>query len=494
LEVGGKLISLWNLLTIPQGDHVMQMKSSLFYGAAVGVLLSFAAAAIADAKPRHGRHAARAATDPAIVAKVNALSDEVEALKQRVDQDDQVRQQLQTQVQQAQADATQARAETKAAQDQLAAQIQTIPGEVKTQVAAAQPKPGWWANTQVSGRMYYDLTNIHEKSNVGAPGLSFPAPTGHSANGTNFDIKRFYVSIDHQFNSIFSGNITTDFNYDSGPAGATQLYIKKAYLQGKFSPWFTVRLGAADMPWIPFVEDAYGYRYVEFTLIDRTKFGTSSDWGAHILGSGPVGPATVGYQISIVNGMGYKKPGFIGGVNRSEGMDFEGRVNVGYKGVVAAVGGYSGKLGQDFDGVTTYHTAHRFDALLYYSNTLFRIGGEYMWANADVSASQITLPPPGVADDSQGWEVFGNVNITPQIALFGRYDWVKPRHNTNPALKNDYYNIGISYEPVKIVDFALVYKHEAIDNGAFSSQNFATTALNGKATYNEVGLWGQFRW
>jgi hypothetical protein len=158
------------------------------------------------------------------------------------------------------------------------------------------------------------------------------------------------------------------------------------------------------------------------------------------------------------------------------------------------VGGYSGKLGQDFDGVTTYHTAHRFDALLYYSNTLFRIGGEYMWANADVSASQITLPPPGVADDSQGWEVFGNVNITPQIALFGRYDWVKPRHNTNPALKNDYYNIGISYEPVKIVDFALVYKHEAIDNGAFSSQNFATTALNGKATYNEVGLWGQFRW
>jgi hypothetical protein len=470
------------------------MKSSLFFGAAAGVLVSLGVVASADAAPKHGRHAARPATDPALAAKVNALSDEVEALKQRLDADDQVRGQLQTQVQQAQAGAAQARAETKVAQDKLAAQIQTIPGEVKTQVAAAQPKPGWWANTQVSGRMYYDLTNIDEKSNVGNPGLSFPAPTSHSANGTNFDIKRFYVSIDHQFNSIFSGDITTDFNYDSGPAGATQLYIKKAFLQAKFSPWFAVRLGAADMPWVPFAEDTYGYRYVENTLIDRTKFGTSADWGAHILGGGPLGPTTVGYQISIVNGMGYKKPGFIGGVNRSEGMDFEGRVNVGYKGVVAAIGGYSGKLGQDFEGVTTYHTAHRFDALLAYSDKFFRIGGEYMWADADVAASQITLAPPGRADESHGWEVFGNVNLTPQISIFGRYDWVKPRQTTSPSLKNNYYNIGISYEPVKVVDFALVYKHDAIDNGAFSTQNFATTALNGKATYNEVGLWGQFRW
>jgi hypothetical protein len=494
LEVGGKLISLWNLLTIPQGHHVMQMKSSLFYGTAVGILLSFATVAVADAKPRHGRHAARAATDPAIVAKVNALSDEVEALKQRVDQDDQVRQQLQAEVQQAQADATQARAETKAAQDQLASQIQTIPGEVKTQVAAAQPKPGWWANTQVGGRVFYDLTNIKEKSDAGDKGFNFPAPTGHSANGTNFDIKRFYISIDHQFNSIFSANLTTDFNYDSGPAGATQLYIKKAYLQAKFSPWFTVRLGAADMPWVPFVENVYGYRYVENTLIDRTKFGTSAEWGAHILGSGPVGPTTVGYQISIVNGMGYKKPGFIGGVNRSEGMDFEGRVNIGYKGFVAGVGGYSGKLGQDFEGVTTYNTAYRADALLAYSSKLFEIGGEYMWASADVSSSQITLAPPARADESQGWGFFGNVNFAPQFSLFGRYDWVKPKHTTNPSLKNNYYNIGISYTPVKDVDFALVYKQDSIDNGAFADQNFSTTALNGKATYKEFGLWGQYKW
>jgi hypothetical protein len=289
---------------------------------------------------------------------------------------------------------------------------------------------------------------------------------------------------------MFSGDITTDFLYDYA-SGATQLYIKKAYLQAKFSPMLIVRLGSADMPWIPFDEDVYGYRYIENTLIDRTKFGTSADWGAHALGTIPVGEATVGYDLAVVNGMGYKKPGFIGGTNRSDGMDFEGRVNVNYKGFVAAIGGYDGKLGQAYSGVATYHNAARFDALIAYSNPLFKVGGEYMWANADVSASQVTTV---VADKSDAYEIFGNINITPQIAVFGRYDWVNPKDTTTPALVNHYYNIGISYEPVKVVDFALVYKHDTIDNGAFADQNFATTSLNGAATYDEVGLFGQFRW
>ncbi len=43
--------------------------------------------------------------------------------------------------------------------------------------------------------------------------------------------------------------------------GASQLFIKKAYLQAKYDPAFTIRLGAADLPWVPFVEGIYGYRY-----------------------------------------------------------------------------------------------------------------------------------------------------------------------------------------------------------------------------------------
>jgi hypothetical protein len=57
-----------------------------------------------------------------------------------------------------------------------------------------------------------------------------------------------------------------------------------------------IRLVGADMPWISFDEDVYACRYIENTLIDRTRFGTSAEWGAHALGTIPAGPATVSQQ------------------------------------------------------------------------------------------------------------------------------------------------------------------------------------------------------
>jgi TolA-binding protein len=483
----------------------MTIRTSLLGGAALGALLALAIAPAAEAKTKH-HHGATAPADNTVKDEVEQLKAQVQSLEAWKDQESASRAQTQAQVQQLQGQLAEANARAQQAQEQVQAQIQTIPGEVESQVAKNNKQiGGWWDNTTISGRMFYDFSDINEKSNVGNAGLNLGSPAnsstlptsngsgnqGHSPDGFNMDLKRFYVSVDHKFNDVWSADITTDFLYDYA-SSATQLYIKKAFVQAKLSPAFIVQLGAADMPWIPFDEDVYGYRYVENTLIDRIKFGTSSDWGAHALGSFPVGPTTVSYNIAVVNGMGYKKPGFIGGVNRSDAMDFEGRANVSYDGFVAAIGGYSGKLGQDYADVTTYHTAERFDALLSYSDKWFKVGGEYMWANADVSPSEITSINP--ADNSDAYEVFGNVNITPHVSIFGRYDWVKPKGTTAPTLVNDYYNFGVSYEPLKIVDFAILYKHDEIDNGAFADSNFATTNLNVKGTYDEVGLWGQVRW
>jgi hypothetical protein len=205
----------------------------------------------------------------------------------------------------------------------------------------------------------------------------------------------------------------------------------------------------------------------------------------------PVGDAKLSYAVSVINGAGYKKPGFIAETNRSEGLDVEGRVSVTYKGFVGAIGGYDGMLGSDFNDVVTFHNAERFDALAAWSNPFIKVGGEYMWAHADVNAAQITTLN---ADTSEGYEFFGNLNVAPKWMLFGRYDWLRPRENTQPHLLNTYVNIGIQYEPVKIVDFALVYKHDVIDHGSFADQNFATAAGNNHAVYDEVGIWGQFRW
>jgi hypothetical protein len=327
--------------------------------------------------------------------------------------------------------------------------------------------------------MYYDITNIDNK----ADGVKSPQ------NGFNFDIKRFYLGVDHQFDDIFSANLTTDFTYD-GTTKASQLYIKKAYLQAKLSDAFTFRLGSADLPWIPFMEDVYGYRYVENTLVDRTKFGTSADWGVHLLGKFADG--LIGYQISAVNGAGYKASP-IGTANRSKGIDVEGRVNLDWNGLTLGVGGYSGKLGKDVEGAApTHHTATRFDAVAAYKWEGLKVGIEYFsadnWANVTTVAS----------DKAEGYSPFASYQFTPEWAVFGRYDWMKPNKDTLSAKRNNYYNFGIEYTPTKIVNFALVYKHDAVDNGFISDSNGTigglTNTLGSKGTYNEIGLWGQVRW
>ncbi len=107
-------------------------------------------------------------------------------------------------------------------------------------------------STIVSGRMFADFTHL-DLENDGVDS---------AANGTGIDVKRFYLGVTHNFDDIWSANITTDFNYVSNDS-ESQIFIKKAYLQAKLSDAFIGRLGSADLPWVPFVEDLYGYRYVE---------------------------------------------------------------------------------------------------------------------------------------------------------------------------------------------------------------------------------------
>ena len=322
--------------------------------------------------------------------------------------------------------------------------------------------------TSVGGKAYLDLTNIDQQSDG----------VDTAAKGTGADVKRFYLSVGHTFDDVWSANVTSDFTYISND-GATQIYIKKAYLQAKLSDAFTARLGSADLPWVPFVEDLYGYRYVENVLVDRLKFGTSADWGLHA--GGKLSDGMVNYALSIVNGNGYKNP------TRSKSVDFEGRIGfVPVKGLTLAAGFYSGKLGKDVEGSATpvQHTAERFDALVAYVTDNFRVGGEYFSAN---DWTQVTAVP---SDKADGYSVWGSFSFTPQVAGFARFDEGKPHKDLLPDLKDQYFNVGIAYKPRKNVDIAFVYKHDKVENGTISTSNGTIGgATDGK--YDEIGVWAQ---
>ena len=423
--------------------------------------------------------------DGADKAEIEELRNEVRALTDRLNAQEGYTQQVNSTAQQAQATAQVAASQAQSAQAAQAAadtEIRRIPVDVDKAVAKIKPPTGWWNNTSVGGVVFADLSSIDQKSD----GVKLPG----TPNGVNFDIKRMYISVDHSFNSVFSANLTTDFTYDS-TVGATQLYIKKAYVQAKLNPALTFRLGSADLPWVPFVEGLYGYRYVENVMIDRTKFGTSADWGAHVLGTIPLSKdVAFSYAGSVVNGAGYKKPGFVGGVNHTDSMDFEGRVSLAGYGLTAAVGGYDGKLGKDVQGTATFHDATRFDALLAYAKGPLRFGGEYFHAN---DWNDVTQANPLLTNGTNGWSGWASFAFTPQLSLFGRYDWVKPKEQTAPTLSNNYFNVGLQFEPVKIVDLSLVFKQDKINNGTYATQNGTIGGVK-NGTYDEVGLFAQYRW
>ncbi|KZC41742.1 MULTISPECIES: porin [Rhodanobacter] len=320
-------------------------------------------------------------------------------------------------------------------------------------------------NTTLSGKMFFDFTSIDDKN----------SDKGKSdKSGIGMDVKRFYLGIDHQFNDIWSANLTTDFNYVSND-GQTNLFVKKAYVQGKFDQAAVFRIGSSDLPWIPFVEKYYGFRYVENVLTDRLKYGTSADWGLHL--GGDIGASkSLNYAVSVVNGNGYKNPG------RSKGVDFEGRVGfVPFENMIVAVGGYSGHRGQETENIDAQHTATRGDFMVAYASKDFRVGAEYFtaknWNNVRTLSS----------DKADGYSLWGSVAVADNVNIFARYDNAKLSKSLDRDAKDSYYNAGVEYQVTKGFKLAGVWKHGKVEKSVTTPvpphvQNTKT---------NEIGVFGE---
>lgn len=328
--------------------------------------------------------------------------------------------------------------------------------QLQAPVAPAEaPLASWAEKTRVGGTLFLDITNI-DQAKHGAK---------TDASGTGFDVKRFYLSIDHYFNDTWSANLTTDASYSSND-GATRLFVKKAYLQGDFSRLASLRVGSASMPWIPLVEQWQGYRFVEKVLVDRMQFGTSTDWGAHLSGDNGV----FNYQVSAANGRGYKDP------SRSGHVDFEARVGVQpVKGLMFAVGGYDGYLGHDTTPAPAARSARRVDAMTAWQRDGLRLGAEWFRAN---NWKNVTTP---FADSADGWSLWGSYDLA-RVSLFARHDQVNPSKQLDPNLEDTYWHTGVAFPVTKGVKLAIAYKSEHLRN---------RSTIDVKT--REIGAWGEVK-
>ncbi|HEY0510473.1 MAG TPA: carbohydrate porin [Thermoanaerobaculia bacterium] len=316
-------------------------------------------------------------------------------------------------------------------------------------------------------RVYADFSSKQNKDDF----------TGNKSNdsGVGVDVKRTYFTFTHQFDKVWSAQ----FQSDIGDIGAKRydVFVKKAFIQAQFSPVATFRLGAADTPWVPYVESFYGMRYIEQVITDRLSFGTSAEWGFHVLGNSPL----FNYAVTVGNGRGYSNP------TRSKSVDFEGRLGVTpLPGLAIAVGGYSGKRGQDTDQLPALHTAEREDAMIAYANDHFRVGGEYFtaknWNNVTTVAT----------DKTDGYSVWGLFSFTPEFAIFGRYDDAKPSKDLKPNLKETYYNAGFQWTVNKAFAASLVYKYDEVKGGTFTTGDAGAVGSTNpafKGKFSEIGIY-----
>jgi hypothetical protein len=337
--------------------------------------------------------------------------------------------------------------------------------------SAAHAEP----TTKISGKVF---ANYSYREN-------FDEGTDKSAdakNGTSLDLKRFYFSVDHKFDEHWAARFRTDIGNQVN--GKYDVFVKHAYFEGKVAPELVIKVGAADLPWVPFVEDLYGFRYVENVLIDRVKLGTSADWGSHA--SGKLGGGLASYGVSVVNGRGYGDP------SRTQSPTVEGRVAVSpLKPLTLAVGAQAGKLGQNVIGTETPRTASRYDAVIAYVDGPARIGVTgFLARNYDKAIVTGAAP----TDKALGMSAWASYALPASLTLFGRFDYVKPHDDTASDVKDAYWNVGLQYEPVKPLDLALVYKGEQVKSGTLSTSNgtVGSSVAGEKGTYREIGVFAQF--
>src|SRR5690349_4607217 len=95
---------------------------------------------------------------------------------------------------QAQIQALQAQVEQlKVAQAQAAQTAQAAAAAPQSTPPLKQESAGWFANTSISGKAFFNASNINQKS-TDLAGVT----TDNAQNGAQTELKRFYIGIDHK--------------------------------------------------------------------------------------------------------------------------------------------------------------------------------------------------------------------------------------------------------------------------------------------------------
>ncbi len=142
-----------------------------------------------------------------------------------------------------------------------------------------------------------------------------------SVNHTNsFDITRAYVNVLGRFSGGVGTRVTGDI-YRNGTDSSLSYRLKYAF--ATYTPQgssLTYKAGLIHTPWLDWEEALWDYRMQGTMAMDRAGYLSAADLG--VGADGKWGSDKVNFQLTVVNGRFYSKPG------NTEGKDIQARVSV----------------------------------------------------------------------------------------------------------------------------------------------------------------------
>jgi len=219
-------------------------------------------------------------------------------------------------------------------------------------------------------------------------------------DNNGFWFRRLYLTFDKAMTEQldmrlrFEMNSAGDFTSDN----RLEPFAKDAWVRWKFTDQHQTYLGLSPTPTMNVVDEIWGYRFLEKSVLDLQRIGATRDLGVAFRGSVGTGQK-VRYHFMFGNGSSTR-----GEIDRG-------------KGTLASLGYYPNdslvlEFYSDYDNRPQQADRNTYSAFLAYKRDWGRLGFQYAHQKRK-GTSKVDLDL---------FSFFGVVNVTPKLTFIGRYD------------------------------------------------------------------------
>jgi hypothetical protein len=336
-------------------------------------------------------------------------------------------------------------------------ELQKTAAELEESKAPVTKLPEWLGRTTFSGTAYFRYSRELKE-------------IARDANEFEFD--RVYFI----FRSALNDRVSLRFTMEGArrdPEGDFDIATKHFFAEVARFPFASSRFvaGLADLPWVPYEEGIWGYRFQGTVFPDREGYLTSTDLG---LGWKVELPEKLGdFHFSVVNGEGWTRP------EAGKYKDVHLRLTLTPFSTPRAKNIFLGAFGSTgkYDGMGAGVPRLRQRVILQagYRGKYLRFMGSYLWANDP--AVQLLKKHPSLAArvgelaQARGLSVFSVLNLgllsekAEKWELIARYDRLDPDRLISDN-EHQRWIFGGSYRWNQYVQTLLDFEQVLVDSGA----------------------------